>query len=257
MILVFGGTTEGKKTVEVLEALQLSYVYSTKTEINFDKTVYGSYRFGALSEKELKVFIELNNISLIINAAHPFATVLHQTIALVSEKTRTPVIRLERQYPERKKHPLVHYVSDYDDALVVLQKEKKTLLALSGVQSISKLESYWKEIPSYFRILDRASSIEMALVNGFPKKQLILGLPNKAAEEEIFLIQQHKIGIILTKESGDSGSLSAKIEAALEVGIPIIIIEKPELSNTFQLAHNQNELEELITHHSKFITKEI
>lgn len=257
MILVFGGTTEGKQVIEVLEALQLPYVYSTKTEIYFEKRAYGNYRFGALSEKELIEFVTANNISLIINASHPFATVLHQTIALVSEKTKTPVVRLERQYPERTKQPLVHYVAGYDEALVLLQKENKTLLALSGVQSISKLKSYWKDTLSYFRILDRASSIEIAVENNFPKKQLVLGLPNKTVGEEVALIQKHKIGIILTKESGNSGSLAVKISAALEVNIPIIIIEKPEIPNTFQLVHNQNELKELIIHHTKLITKEI
>ena len=32
MILVFGGTTEGKQTIEMLRILQIPFIYSTKTQ---------------------------------------------------------------------------------------------------------------------------------------------------------------------------------------------------------------------------------
>ena len=77
----------------------------------------------------------------------------------------------------------------------------------------------------------------------FPKEQLILGLPNKDIETEVKLYKEKNIGIVLTKESGESGSLSVKIEASLEVGIPILIIEKPVLPDQITLLNDWNELE--------------
>ena len=38
MILVFGGTTEGKKVATLLEGLAMPFVYSTKTNISFEET---------------------------------------------------------------------------------------------------------------------------------------------------------------------------------------------------------------------------
>ena len=47
---------------------------------------------------------------------------------------------------------------------------------------------------------------------------------------------------MLTKESGESGFLSTKIEVALQSNIPILIIERPKLPETFVSVFNEDEL---------------
>ncbi|WP_299252799.1 precorrin-6A/cobalt-precorrin-6A reductase [uncultured Aquimarina sp.] len=245
MILVFGGTTEGKQAVNVLKTLGLPFIYSTKVKTAIETTTHFEYRFGALTKAKLEVLITDRTIKTIINASHPFALELHKTIAAVAQKTKTVVLRLERTFPERTLHPLVHYVPNYASAITVLnQFQDKRLLALSGVQSIEKLIPYWKKANTHFRILDRDSSIAIAKANNFPESQLILGLPNKTIEEEIAIFKQKNIEIILTKESGESGALSIKINAALTYNIPIIILEKPELPSVFNSIKSETELKE-------------
>jgi len=169
MILVFGGTTEGKQAAAVLNELQLPYWYSTKTEIEWPTTDHGKYRFGAMDVAQLKTVIAEVSIQCIIDAAHPFATQLHQMIQEVAEELALPVYRFVRRYPDRSEHPLVHYVSGYDEALQKLATiAPQRLLALTGVQSIARLKSYWERHQSYFRILDRASSIAEARASNFP-----------------------------------------------------------------------------------------
>lgn len=248
MILVFGGTTEGKQVIELLDSLQLPYFYSTKTEINVTLGSAGVYRFGALSNVELSAFINENKIDCCINASHPFATVLHKTVAEVFEKKNIPVLRLEREYPARTSDKGVLYVSDYLEVIALLKQEfsNKTLMGLTGVQTIEKLVCFWKHNPSYFRILDRQSSIDIAIKSDYPLEQLILGYPNTSLEVEIALYREKKIDVVLTKESGNSGSLSIKIDAARTVGIPIIIIKKPSVPHYFRLAKNPKDLKSLL-----------
>lgn len=248
MILVFGGTTEGKKVIQLLEKLGLPYIYSTKTEISVALKSHGTYRFGAFSEASLSQFVVENYIDCCIHASHPFATVLHKTIATVFEKHKLPVFRLQREYPEHSTSKNVYYVSDYPAAISLLKNtfSKKILLGLTGVQTIEKLRGFWKTNWSYFRILDRQSSIDIAVKSNFPLKQLILGYPNTRVSEEIALYKAKKVEVVLTKESGNSGSLSIKIDAAANLGIPIIIIKKPSLPPYFQLAANVSVLESLL-----------
>jgi len=248
MILVFGGTTEGKKVIQLLEKLELPYLYSTKTEISVALKSYGTYRFGALSEDSLSQYVVENQIDCCIHASHPFATILHTTIARVFEKHKLPVFRLQREYPAHSTSKNVHYVSDYPDAISLLKNtfSNKRLLGLTGVQTIEKLNDYWKSNLSYFRILDRQSSIDIAVKSNFPLNQLILGYPNIKVSEETSLYREKKIEVVLTKESGNSGSLSIKIVAAESLGIPIIIIKKPSLPSYFQLAPNVSILESLL-----------
>lgn len=226
MILVFGGTTEGRKVMALLEQAGLPYCYSTKSAIEIPPQTYGTYRSGALTTTALQEFCADNKVRVIVHASHPFATVLHQTIA----DAGLPVLRFERAYPARTVHPLVHYFDSYDaalDYLVVHPVEK--LLALTGVQTISQLSNYWLKHKTLFRILPRESSLEQALAAGFVREDLIMEMPGNEAA----LISLHGITGILTKESGESGLLSVKIHEALQAGIPIFIISRPALPEGF------------------------
>lgn len=246
MILVFGGTTEGKKVATLLQGKAMPFVYSTKTNISFEETNVAHYRYGALNEKELENYLIENSIKIIINASHPFAEILHSTIAKVAEALQIPVIRFGRKLLSKTIHQSVFYVDSYGHALELL-KENQTLLALTGVQSIEKLNPWWKKHTTYFRILNRPESLAIANKSNFPKKQLILGLPSADIEEEIDVIKMNHIDVILTKETGNSGFLSTKIEATLKTNTQIIIINQPDIPPYFKVVYSVDELELLIS----------
>ncbi|SHN16005.1 precorrin-6A/cobalt-precorrin-6A reductase [Chitinophaga sp. CF418] len=234
MILVFGGTTEGKKVAAILEKAACPYYYSTKTSIDFQPGAYGRYRHGALTAVQLQAFCKEHAVRAIIHASHPFATLLHATIHEGAQALSLPVLRFERSYPERQEHPLVKYCTSYAEAMSWLdQHPLKRLLALTGVQTIAPLTDYWKNNDTIFRILPRESSLALAEQAGFPKENLIREMPGDDLQQELDIIRQYRIDCILTKESGESGFLAIKIQAALKSNIPILIIERPALPDTF------------------------
>jgi len=234
MILVFGGTTEGKKVAGILEKAACPYYYSTKTNIDFQAGEYGRYRHGALTATQLQIFCKEHAIKAIIHASHPFATLLHATIHEAAQALSLPVLRFERHYPDRQEHPLIRYCSSYAAALVWLEQHPaKRLLALTGVQTIAALTPYWQQHTTIFRILPRESSLALAVQAGFPKEHLVQDMPGNDLQQELALIRQYDIDCILTKESGESGFLATKIQAALQSNIPILIIERPALPDTF------------------------
>lgn len=242
MILILGGTTEGKQVAGSLDAAGLHYIYSTRTAVQFDGK--GKYRSGGLDAEGLKEFCQLHAVSLIINACHPFAAELHATVATVADQI--PVIRFERVFPERIITPLVYYMDSFAEALLKIgDLGYQSMLALSGVQSIPLLRSFWQNYPCWFRILDRRYSTDLAAGYGFPAEQLLFGLPQDTAEEtELF--KRLKPQVILTKESGLNGRLDAKIDAALSCAIPIFIIKKPDLSPLFHTVHHIDDLMDML-----------
>ncbi|AMA48910.1 MULTISPECIES: precorrin-6A reductase [Flavobacterium] len=244
MILVFGGTTEGKKVAKFLEKEALSYFYSTKTEIKWDEEYsFGNYRFGALTPNELIQFCTKNKIQIIIHASHPFAELLHECIAQASQILSIPVIRFERKYPKKIISKEIIYVKNYKEAIDYLMGGTfSNLLALTGVQTIEKLKPYWEKHSTYFRILPRKSSIIIAEKAGFPTKKIIMEYPSNDLNYEINIIKKYNCDAIITKESGESGFLSTKIEAAKRNNIPIIIIQRKPLPNSFILVSNEIDL---------------
>ncbi|WP_299778791.1 precorrin-6A/cobalt-precorrin-6A reductase [uncultured Formosa sp.] len=245
MILVFGGTTEGKKVAALLESLAMPFVYSTKTNIPFEDNEIARYRHGALDEQQLEEYLLNNEIHTIINASHPFAEILHSTIAKVAERLKIPVIRFGRKLLSKIINPSVFYVDSYDAALELFEKNQ-IVLALTGVQSIKRLKPWWEKQTTYFRILDRPESLAIAAESHFPEKQLILGLPSEDLKKEVSIIEANDINVVLTKETGDSGFLSTKIEAALQTNSQIIIIEQPKIPTYFKVVFDVSTLELLI-----------
>ena len=224
MILVFGGTTEGRKAVEVLEEGGSPYFYSTKTGEQ-DITLHHGQRIdGALDAEAMTAFCREHHIRLIVDAAHPFASQLHRTIAQVSEALVIPAIRYERIYPPRD--PSITWIDDYSE----IPHDSHRLLATTGVQSIAKLKPLEAEgIKVYYRILNRESSIALALKQGASKEQLCyyedpMDIPVEA-------------NAILLKESGLSGGFPEKVEAAKARGMRIIALKRPQTSAIFTIVN--------------------
>ena len=217
MILVFGGTTEGRKAVEVLEEGGSPYFYSTKTGEQ-DITLHHGQRIdGALDAEAMQTFCGEHDIRLIIDAAHPFASQLHQTIAQVSQSLNIPTIRYERIYPKRDSE--ITWIDDYSQ----IPHDIHSLLATTGVQSIAKLKPLEAAgIKVFYRILNRESSIVLAQKQGASPEQLCYYEDPQDVSVEA--------EAILLKESGLSGGFSEKVEAAKARGMRIIALKRPEWS---------------------------
>ena len=217
MILVFGGTTEGRKAAEVLEEAGSPFFYSTKTGEQELSLHNGERIDGAMDAEAMKAFVSEHDIRLIVDAAHPFASRLHQTIAAVASERQIPVIRYERIYPLRD--PDITWIDDYSQ----VPTDIHSLLATTGVQSISKLK--WLEalgIKVFYRILNRESSLLFAYEQGATDNQLCYFENSNDIEVDT--------DAILLKESGLSGGFCEKVAAARAKGMRIIALKRPKLT---------------------------
>ncbi len=246
MILIFGGTTEGRIAIQTLEEAGKTFYYSTKGDEQ-DVLLHNGIRLqGAMDAIEIETFCVQHHIKLLIDAAHPFATQLHETLEQVSVESNIPVIRFERIFPERDEEHIT-WCRDYDDAIEKIQKEKIfILLALTGVQTIGKLKPLWQNACCYFRILDRDSSRKLAREQGFSEKNLYYYTPGE--DEQILMKQLHPEAILL-KESGISGRFCEKVEAARQLGIRIFAICRPKTSGKFICVNGEHGLRRIIEKH--------
>lgn len=229
MILIFGGTTEGRLAVEVCEEAGKTFYYSTKSERQKIELHNGVRLSGAMTAVEIQDFCNANDVRLIIDAAHPFAEGLHGEIA----KTSLPVVRILRRHGES--YPNVTYCDDFNDAVGALETADITkLLALSGANTIAKLKPYWTEHTTVFRILDRDESRKIAVEQGLCVETDVIyydsSLQLPALEDEKEVLRSVGCDAIITKDSGESGGESIKIEAALQLGMKVFVVREPKLT---------------------------
>ena len=225
MILVFGGTTEGRKAVQVLEEAGQPFYYSTKFGEQTLGMHHGIAVSGGMDQAQMMCFCKEHHIRLLVDAAHPFATALHSAVASVATALAVPAIRFDRIYPERD--PSFLWIDGYDQ----LPPIQGTLLATTGVQSIAKLRQFESEqLRIIYRILNRESSLKIAEEQGVPTDRLCFYDPS---EDEHSFLKRLRPDSILMKESGLTGGFTEKSQAAKELGIPVVVIRRPEVPNVF------------------------
>ena len=222
MILVFGGTTEGRMAVTELEEAGQPFYYSTRGEGQTLKLVNGQRLTGAMEPNEMAAFCSEHDIRLLVDAAHPFAEELHRNVLHVAHRVGIPVVRFDRIFPPHSSD--IVYCKHYDDAIEQLEAHHiDRLLALTGVQTIRKLHGYWSKHECWCRILDRESSKALARKYDFPENHLVY----YEEDDTPMLLEQLRPQAILTKESGLSGGFSEKIEAARKAGVRVFVVERP------------------------------
>ncbi|MBO4430320.1 MAG: cobalt-precorrin-5B (C(1))-methyltransferase [Bacteroidaceae bacterium] len=231
MLLVFGGTTEGRKAIETLEDSGNTFYYSTKTGEQDVPLHHGVAVSGAMDATAMITFCQEHNIKLLVDASHPFAEVLHQTVAEVAEKLHLPAIRFERIFPPREED--ITWIDDYSD--LYSKVHGGTLLATTGVQSISKLKPLETQGGRViYRILNRESSIKLAHQQGATDEQLCF-YPNTADADAI-----------LMKESGLSGGFLEKVEEARKLGMQMYAIKRPETPTIFHCVNGEHGLRRMV-----------
>lgn len=227
MILVFGGTTEGRRAVEVLEEAGSPFYYSTKTGEQEVAMQHGQRIDGALDRAAIVAFCREHDIRLIVDAAHPFASQLHGNIA----EAGLPVVRYERIYPPRD--PDITWIDEYSD----IPGDIHSLFATTGVQSISRLKPLEvKGVRVVYRILRRESSIRLAHEQGATDGQLC------------FYPDSVKADAILMKESGLTGGFQEKVDEARRLGMKIIALKHPVMPASFHTVNGPYGLRRTVEH---------
>lgn len=224
-ILIIGGTTEGRVAVQVCDDAGKPFFYSTKNTSQQVESANGTRLSGGLDEEEMMKFCKTEEIKLIIDAAHPFAEIVHRNVGVTAQELNIPVIRMERTFPNRNNN--LFWADTYEEAIELLNRKKvKKLLALTGVNTIEKLRPFWEKHTTVFRIMKRDESMAVVAKNRFPESHILF---YEDERDDKALITRIEPNAVITKESGDTGGFTEKVEAALSLNIPVVVIRRPPL----------------------------
>lgn len=231
MIAIFGGTTEGRVAAAVCDKAAKEFIYSTKGEEQQLVTHFAQRIHGAMEQEQIAEMITKKGVKLIIDAAHPYAQIVHQNIWQAAKECDIPVVCLERLQTEVDYQNVRYFDSASHVALYISNQGLHNILALTGVKSAATLAPIAQSNRVILRIMDRTASHDEISRSAFPQGNIIYyNLQNTSAEQnDIELCQRLGITAIVAKESGRSGGFAAKVSAAKSLNIPLLIIRRPAL----------------------------
>lgn len=220
MILILGGTADARELASALHKTGFEILESlagvTKTRHPRDHQI----RVGGFGGAEgLARFVERNAITAVIDATHPFAKNISWAACAAAAKSNVPMLRYIRAAWERLEGADWRSVGDLAEAASILPSNARAFLTVGG----NSLAPFIVRSDIWF-LFRSIEPVEMPFKNG----EAIIQRPPFTLEAEIALLKSHQITHLVTKNSGGSKTY-AKIEAAQNLTLPIIVIERPVL----------------------------
>ncbi len=246
-IFIVGGTKESIDIIEFLKERypEISIVTSTTTEYggNIAKNA-GSDKVitRPLPKEDLIQVINGEKVDLLVDASHPFAEHITNTLCSIVDEMKIPFIRFEREpmYIEDMENinlSNVFHVDSFEDGGLLIKNNftKGNILHLGGINTASDVLKYVSKDRFYIRVLKVKSSMDKCKELGIIEDHIFPMTASKNKDKKIHINENLELfkkvdaKIILTKESGDTGGFKEKIIAADRLGIKMIIIDRPHI----------------------------
>ena len=260
-VIVFAGTTEGRKLSAFLEERQIPAIICVATE--YGESVLEEYaqlevHRGRLDQEDMRKLFEEKGPEVVIDATHPYAVEVTKNIRTACEKSGRTYIRVVRKSEEYKKYGKNIYVDSAAEAARYLSGTAGNIFLTTG----SKELGAFTEIPDYeervyARVLPAPEIISVCAKLGIRGKHVIcMQGPFSEALNEAMFAQCHA-AYVVTKESGTAGGFREKEQAAEQLGIPLVIIGRPKKEEGLSLEQCKEMLEKQFQKETDGRTKEM
>ena len=238
-LLILGGTREAYQLAENLDKQlhqeNLNFISSLAGSTKKPNIPAGKFRTGGFGGSAgLKKFLVKEKISLLVDATHPFAENISKNALLASTDLGLPFLVLNR--PPWVKHSNDQWieVSSLKNAVKYLKNvEKKTgsLFSTGSIFLTTGNKELWlfQNFLNYHFLVRTVDDPE--LVSEWTEATFLKDRGPYTLENEIKLLEKHKISMLVAKNSGGI-STYAKIEAARHMKIPVLMVRRPEMITT-------------------------
>jgi precorrin-6A/cobalt-precorrin-6A reductase len=224
-LLILGGTGEALTLARAVSAAMpdLSMTTSLAGRTRDPILPPGAVRVGGFGGVAgLVRYIEENEITLLVNATHPFAAAMSEHAVAAQRETGVPLLRLLR--PSWQKQPEDSWipVADVPAAAEICRWLGKHIFLSLGAKDLASFAGLTH--PRFLvRLVDAPEALPLA------RYDLVTARGPFTWTNERTLIEEHGIDLIVTKNSGGEATYP-KLQVARELRIPVVMIRRPEIA---------------------------
>jgi len=220
-VLILGGTTDANRLAAAIAGdprLDPILSYAGRTENPKRPPI--AWRIGGFGGVDgLIDYLRAGKIARVIDATHPFAAQMSAHAIAACAATDVPLLALERAPWRRRPGDRWIEVDDFAGAAEALGIVPRRVFLGIGRTQLAPFASH----PQHFylvRLVDRPRG-PLPL-----KAEVIIARGPYDLAGDRAVLTEHRIDIMVTRDAGGD-SASAKIEAARELGLPVIMVRRP------------------------------
>lgn len=218
-ILLLGGTGEARRLAALLEN-RYAVISSLAGRVSNPALPVGEVRIGGFGGVDgLADWLRDNGIAAVVDATHPFAHTITASAATATGRLGLPFVVLRRPGWEQQPGDNWSWVDDIVEVPAIMPAERVFLTTgRTDLAVFAELDAFWFLI----RTVDPPAP-------PLPRRcELVLDRGPYTVDGELTLLRQHRIDVLVTKNSG--GPLTAaKLVAARELGLPVVMVRRPDL----------------------------
>jgi len=220
-VLILGGTAEARELAAELDGRPgVRVVSSLAGRVARPRLPAGEVRIGGFGGAErLADWLREERIDAVVDATHPFAERISASAGAASAAARVPLLRLERPGWSEREDDDWRWAATLEEAAgIVGELGRRTFLTTGrqGLGAFAHLADVWFLI----RCVDPPEPPLPA------QHELILDRGPYTLAGELELFRAHGIEVLVTKDSGGEHT-RAKLDAARELGAPVIVVRRP------------------------------
>lgn len=190
---------------------------------------------GRMDVAAMADWLTREGFSVVIDAAHPYAEQLHQTVVEAAALSHLEVIRYDRpsQQQQGLTHPLLHTVDNLDSACVKVNSlDVQRVLLTTGSKNIADFCAHLVNHKVFARVLPNDAALSACTLAGLALDEIVALKGPFSVDFNQALYRELAIDVVVTKESGSAGGFQEKVSSCLEQGIHCVVIRRPGLDKT-------------------------
>jgi len=234
-VLILGGTTEGRVLGERLASdprFDVLLSFAGRTASLQRPAV--PHRIGGFGGAQgLAGFLSEERFDALIDATHPFAAQMSSNAVSAVERARVPLIRFEREAWRAVRGDRWSSVESMAEAAAAIGAEPRRVFLSVGRTEVGAFGA----APQHAYLIRAVDTFVPAL----PQARVLAARGPFTLAGELELLMRERIELMVSKNSGTEATV-AKIHAARELGLPVVMVERPALPEA-QLAHALEDVE--------------
>ena len=222
-LLLLGGTAEARRLAELLVGDAAPVVTSLAGDVVDLRLPPGQVRIGGFGGVPgLVAYLRDQGVAAVVDATHPFAAQMTRNAAAACEQVGVPLLRLSRpSWSARADAACWHWVDTIADARQMAGPLGNRLFLAIGRQSLDEFAD-WADRQVLVRVVD-PPDVEMPAT-----WEVLRARGPFTLADELTLLRSHHIEVLVAKDSG--GSTDAKLDAAAELGVAVVMVRRPALA---------------------------
>ncbi|MCE1236545.1 MAG: cobalt-precorrin-6A reductase [Hyphomicrobiales bacterium] len=223
-ILVLGGTTEASRLAKALADrpdVEATLSLAGRTEAPAAQPI--PTRTGGFGGVEgLATWLREHRIEALVDATHPFAAQISRNAAEAAQATDTPIVAFVRPAWARATGDDWREVATLDEAARAIGATPRRVLLTTGRLGLSS----FAVAPQHHYVIRTIDPPEAEVLAALPDHVMLYERGPFDLESERALMARERIEVVVTKNSGGTATY-AKIVAARELGLPVVIQQPP------------------------------